>query len=100
MPSTARYPALRESVTALAHELATFVIAKWSGDWAESPPQVGIHYNYWNLAALPGYGDAHRELSRVPGITEKYRDYGLEGLIGMLLERIVASVPSPSILEI
>jgi hypothetical protein len=83
----------------LAYDLAAFIQAKWTGDWAASPPAIGIHYSYWDLKALPAYSNARDELSKIPGIADKYPAYGLDKPIGMFLELVVGSIPSPSYLE-
>jgi len=69
-----KYPEFKASLLALSRELVNHIKSSWKRDWAQYPPKIGFHYNFWDIKELPSYKTTIIELSKVPSINEKYSE--------------------------
>jgi hypothetical protein len=90
---------LKSALLQLAEELVQKIQSIWSGDWSVKPPQVGTHYSYWDIKALPSFPLVAGMLGNVPGLEDKYQKSSIEKPIGAFLELTVGTLPAPALLE-
>lgn len=99
MTTSHKYQELKTCLLNLTKEFVDYIQSTWARAWSEQTPKVGIHFNYWDLKALPSYERTTAELWKVPSISEKYSEATLEKPLGAFLELIVGSLPDPSYLK-
>jgi len=90
-----KYPEFKASLLALSRELVNHIKSSWKRDWAQYPPKIGFHYNFWDIKELPSYKTTIIELSKVPSINEKYSEDLLIKPVDAFLEIIINTLPNP-----
>ena len=98
MATAQLYPSLKTVLVKLSEELVESIQSRWAGDWSQQVPRVGVHFNYWDVKALPSFNAASAELKRIPLVSDKYSEDSLDKPLVAFLELVVGSLPHPSFL--